>query len=162
MNSIRNPNFDNPISHLERAKAMMGAQGIRGAEREYFSAIRAADNIDQREVAQERAAVRQQLQQERDASRRRELVQYDCTLHDLQRAPGFTRANLAFAYMSAGYQSEGIKLLMEASRLDPEMERDPNFIRHLRSFDRAPQRQGDQGYQPNYQQGPYDAQRAPP
>jgi hypothetical protein len=162
MNSIRNPNFDNPIAHLEQAKAIMGAQGIRAAEREYFSAIRAADNIDQREVAQERQAIRQQLQVERDAAKRRELVQYDSTLHDMQRAPGFTRANLAFAYMASGYQSEGVKLLMEASRLDPEMERDPNFIRHLRSFDRRPQ----QGYQPGMQgaDGQYSpqGQRGPP
>jgi hypothetical protein len=162
MNSVRNPNFDNPIAHLEQAKAIMGAQGIRAAEREYFAAIRAADNIDQREVAQERAAIREQLKQERDAGRRRELVQYDSTLHDMQRAPGFTRANLAFAYMSSGYQSEGVKLLMEASRLDPEMERDPNFIRHLRSFDRRPQAPYAPG-NPGMAQGyPADAQRGPP
>jgi len=134
--SVLSENFDNPVSHLERARDLLRSQGMRGAEREFFQAVRAADNIDQREVAQQRAAVARELQTTSDAARKRELVQWDETLHDMQRAPGFTRANLAMAYIRMGMQSEGARLLMEAARLDPEMEKDPNFMRHMRSLDR--------------------------
>jgi hypothetical protein len=133
-NSIYSQSFDNPIVHLNNARAWMKTEGLYSekAQREYLAAIRAADTIDQREVAQERKRVADLLNTEQDPNKRRQLVQWDATLHDMQRAPGFTRANLGMQWIRAGKQADGIRLLVEAGNKDPEMRTDPNFIKHMR------------------------------
>ncbi|GEM_PF-2021001 len=119
------------LGHLERAQARLATQGLPAAESEYFAAIRAADLIDQQEVAAERRRLQDLLRTEQDPGRRRELARQDAELHDLQRAPGFTRANLAMLWMRLGYGDEGLKLMYEAARLDPEIAADPNFARRM-------------------------------
>lgn len=177
VNSIYSANFDNPVSHLDNARMSLRRGDFQSAEREYFAAIRAADRIDQREVARERERVKQALQSESDPAKRRELVQWDSTLHDMQRAPGFTRANLGLCYIRMGYHGEGHYLLMEAGKRDPEMYNDPNFIRRLKALGRPmPGREGgvpggydqgrqpvptDQGRQPGRRPGDTSVQRPP-
>jgi hypothetical protein len=133
-NSIYNQNFDNPINHLDRAKWYLQNEGPRSAHamQEYYAAIRAADLIDQREVAAARKQAQDQLKTETDPTKRRQLAQWDATLHDMQRAPGFTRANLGMLWIRSGYQGDGIRLIVEAGAKDPEMRTDQNFIRHMR------------------------------
>src|SRR5262249_38492364 len=52
-------------------------------------------------------------------------------LHDMERAPGFTRANLGLLLIRMGDFAEGFGLISTAAQLDPEMRMDPNFRRHL-------------------------------
>ncbi|MBI4532841.1 MAG: hypothetical protein HY711_02750, partial [Candidatus Melainabacteria bacterium] len=137
INSIRSQNFDNPFDRLDQARAAWHQGGFEAAVPHYFAAIDAADRIDQTEVAAERKRLKTQLNSERDPAKRRELVQYDMTLHDMQRAPGVVRANLGLAYLRNGRQAEGVRMLLEAQRLDPEMAADPNFQRHLEMLDQA-------------------------
>lgn len=157
VNSVRSQNFDNPYDHMDRAMQLWRQGGFRAAEGEYYAAIRAADSIDQREVAAERNRVQEQLKAEQDPAKRRQLVEWEMTLHDMQRAPGTTRANLGLAYLRQGLQSEGVRLIMEASARDPEMQSDPNFIRRLRELDRGrmPGRQPQDYPQPGYPQPGY-------
>ncbi len=136
VNSVLSQNFDNPVSHLDNARNSLKRGDFQGAEREYFAAIVAADKIDQREVTREREKIKQSLQAEQDPTKRRQLVEWDMSLNDMQRAPGFTRANLGLCYIRMGYHLEGHRMLVEAARLDPQMENDPNFIRRLQALGR--------------------------
>jgi len=172
VNSVLSQNFDNPVSHLDNARTSLKRGDFQGAEREYFAAIVAADKIDPREVAQEREKVKQALTSEQDPTRRRQLVDWDMTLGDMQRAPGFTRANLGLCYIRMGYHLEGHRMLVEAARRDPQMENDPNFIRRLQALGRpmpgreggAPGAMDSQGrpIQPGQPARPGDTSVAPP
>lgn len=135
-NSVFSQNFDNPVAHLDRARWYLQNEGrnSRNAISEYYAAIRAADLIDPREVAQARKQAQEALKTETDPLKRRQLVQWDATLHDMERAKGFTRANLGMFYIRMGYQGDGIQLIVEAGYKDPEMRTDPNFIRHMREL----------------------------
>src|SRR4029434_4847675 len=94
-------------------------------------------------AAQKRERVKQALTAEQDPTKRRQLVEWDMTLNDMQRAPGFTRANLGLCYIRMGYHLEGHRMLVEAARLDPQMENDPNFVRRLQALGRPmPGREG--------------------
>jgi len=130
----------NVFARLESGETKFERYGLSRAVPDYQAAIRQADNIDQSAVAKEREYLRQALVRTADPYERRSLLQEDEQLHDLQRAPGVARANLGLLLIRNGYQMEGTNLLLEAQSLDPEMNRDPNFKRHLLSAQQAAHR----------------------
>ncbi len=148
-NSVFSQNFDNPITHLDLALAHLKAHGPRSKEAmsEYYAAMRAADGINQDEVKQERKRVKEELETTTDTNKKRKLVKWDLYLHDMQRAPGFTRANLGMVLVRAGYEGDGIRLIVEAGAKDPEMRKDPNYIRHMEKLNRQAASAGQQADQ---------------
>ncbi len=149
-NSISSQNFDYPITHLNKALASLKKDGLQSqsAMSEYYAAVRAADGINQDEVKHERQNVQEKLKTTTDAAERQKLVQYDLQLHDMQRAPGFTRANLGMVLVRAGQAGKGGLLISEAGKLDPEMATDPNFIRHMKKLNSQVATDAQPGNQP--------------
>ena len=125
--------LDSVINHLENAETPLTQNGAH-ARTEYAAAIASADKIDQTGVAREIRNIKLLLQnQKMDPQTRRLLVQEDADLQTLQRAPGFTRANMALALIRNGDQASGTQLLLDAQQRDRAMNGDPNFQRHFKN-----------------------------
>src|SRR5262249_30053143 len=106
------------VGHLNNAERIVETQGPQAAMGEYGAAIQAADQVDQRAVMQYRAMLQRQIATEQNPQARMALMQQDMDLHALQRAPGFTRANVGLLLERSGDQKDGIMLLMQASARD--------------------------------------------
>lgn len=144
------------FGNLQQAERLMETQGVAAAEPAYYAAISAARSIDQNAVSQELQQVTQALQNPGlDPTSARMLQQEALDLHTLQRAPGFTEANLGLALLRSGQNAQGVRILREAAQLDPQMQEDPNFQRHLQSaLQTAAQMNGSDAYaQPQAQPG---------
>lgn len=137
--------LDNIGKQLDAAGQLLSQGRMREAEECYFQAIRAADQIDQKAVETERQRVRQEMQRtDLNDEQKRALVQADLMLYSLQRAPDFTRGNLALAYFRTGHTSAGAQMLVEATDHSPRDENgkpvlmsDKNFTNKLAMLDRG-------------------------
>jgi len=98
----------------------------------YDQAFQNAQQIDQNQVALLRRAVDQQLQTEQDPDKRRILTQEKMDLEALARATGFAKACKGLAEKRLGLDAAGTRDLMQAATLDPLMNDDPCFQRHLK------------------------------
>ncbi len=137
--------LDNIGKQLDLAGQLLSQGRVKEAEESYFQAIRAADQIDQKAVETERQRVRQEMQRtDLNDEQKRALVQADLMLYSLQRAPDFTRGNLALAYFRSGHTSAGAQMLVEATEHSPRDENgkpvlmsDKNFTNKLAMLDRG-------------------------
>jgi hypothetical protein len=120
------------LAELTLASREVGTLGFPQASADYMKSIQLADSIDQSEVARQRKIIFKELISHPDMKpeQRKFLLQLDMDLHTLQRAPGFSRANMGLAMIRAGYANDGEQLLAQAQSIDPEMKEDPNFRRH--------------------------------
>src|SRR5262249_1876362 len=123
--------FRLPTQILDSAVAHLRYGDWQGASAEYAAAIRVADSFDRWELRREREWLRRSIDTDNDPLRRRWLAERDHVLHDMERAPGFTRANFGLLLIRMGHFAEGFGLISSAAQLDPEMRMDPNFRRHL-------------------------------
>lgn len=125
--------LDDIIDNLEKASNCAAGGDMAAATRAYSIAIRSAETVDQVSVARERRNIKEALK-DRDLTpqERKELLQKDANLHVLERSRGFSLANYALVLIRHGDQLNGANLLVRAQELDPEMNSDLNFKRHLK------------------------------
>jgi len=125
--------LDNVLSRLQRAQDSFNKQGLRAALPGYQDAIRCADSIDQKAVLKERAIVKELLKSDKiDLDTRQKLQREDADLRILQRSPGIVRSDLALRLIESGNFLNGMQLLLEAQKRDPEMNRSADFQRRLK------------------------------
>ncbi|RTL43162.1 MAG: hypothetical protein EKK48_09705 [Candidatus Melainabacteria bacterium] len=125
--------LDDIISNLEKASNYVAGGDMAAATRAYSTAIRSAETVDQVAVARERRNIKEALKDaDLSPQERKELLQRDADLHVLERSRGFSLANYALVLIRHGDQFNGAKLLVRAQELDPEMNSDLNFKRHLK------------------------------
>jgi len=96
-----------PMQLLDLAVTHLRCGDWRVAGAEYAAAIRMADSVDWRELQREREWLRRKIDAESDPLTRRSMVEHDRLLHEMERAPGFTRANLGLLLVRQGHLAEG-------------------------------------------------------
>lgn len=122
------------------------SQGFDAAAPEYKKAIELADSrANLNDVYKQRAAnlehskkLDEQLKKTDNkdplyavlVKEQKAALQLEETLKDLQRACGFTRANMGMAMIRSGRITDGQKLVEQAKSLDKEMVNDENYKRH--------------------------------